>query len=81
MPALGVTLVFVLVSYLLEVVGFDLAVGGLDLRLLAVPLRADQAAADGQLHLFDVALLGGVLVVAVVYAWVVFPRRDIAAPS
>ena len=81
MPALGVTLTFVLVSYLLEVVGSmwpEVA------RLSDVSLFhyvRTKELLEGQLRLADVGILGGVLVVAVVYAWVVFPRRDIAAPS
>ncbi len=70
-----------LVSYLLEVVGsiWPSAAWISDYSLFHY-VRTKQLLA-GHLHLFDVSLLGGVLVVAIVYAWVVFPRRDIAAPS
>ncbi len=81
MPALGVTLVFVLVSYLLEVVGsiWPSAAWVSDFSLFHY-VRTKELL-EGHLRPFDVRLLAGVLVVAVVYAWVVFPRRDIAAPS
>ncbi len=81
MPALGVTLVIVLVSYLLEVVGsiWPSAAWISDYSLFHY-VRTKQLL-DGHLQLFDVGLLGGVLAAAVIYAWVVFPRRDIAAPS
>jgi ABC-2 type transport system permease protein len=81
MPALGVTLVLVLVSYLLEVVGsiWPSAAWVSDYSLFHY-VRTKQLL-DGQLHPFDVAVLGGVVAIAVIYAWIVFPRRDIAAPS
>jgi ABC-type transport system involved in multi-copper enzyme maturation permease subunit len=81
MPALGVTLVFVLVSYLLEVVGsmWPEVARISDLSLFHYVRTKDLL--EGRLQVADVGILGGVLVVAVVYAWVVFPRRDIAAPS
>ncbi len=81
MPALGVTLVFVLVSYILEVVGSmwpDVAPLS-DLSLFHY-VRTKELL-QGELRLTDVVVLGSVFAVAVVYAWIVFPRRDIAAPS
>ncbi len=81
MPALGVTLVFVLVSYLLEVVGsiWPSAAWISDYSLFHY-VRTKQLL-SGQLQPLDVGVLGGVLAIAVIYAWIVFPRRDIAAPS
>lgn len=81
MPALGVTLAFVLVSYLLEVVGsiWPAAAWVSDFSLFHY-VRTKELL-SGQLRLFDVGLLGGVLAIAVIYAWIAFPRRDIAAPS
>ena len=81
MPALGVTLVIVLVSYLLEVVGsiWPSAAWISDFSLFHY-VRTKELL-NGHLNLFDVGLLGGVLVVAFAYSWIVFPRRDIAAPS
>jgi ABC-2 type transport system permease protein len=81
MPALGVTLVVVLVSYVIEVVGsiWPSAAWVSDYSLFHY-VRTKELL-EGTLRLGDVALLGGVLVVAVAYTWIVFPRRDIAAPS
>ena len=81
MPALGVTLVFVLVSYLLEVVGsiWPSAAWVSDFSLFHY-VRTKELL-HGHLNAFDISLLGGVLVIAFAYSWVVFPRRDIAAPS
>ncbi len=81
MPALGVTLLILLVSYLFDVVASlwpdakDL--GGLSLFHY---VRTKELLA-GQLRLGDVLVIGGVGLVALVWAWVVFPRRDIGAPS
>jgi ABC-type transport system involved in multi-copper enzyme maturation permease subunit len=81
MPALGVTLVFMLVSYLLEVVGsiWPSAAWVSDYSLFHYVRTKDLL--QGHLHPFDVALLAGVLIISVAYSWIVFPRRDIAAPS
>ena len=81
MPALGVTLVFVLVSYLLEVVGsiWPSAAWVSDFSLFHYVRTKDLL--HGQLHVFDICLLGGVMLVAGAYSWIAFPRRDIAAPS
>ena len=81
MPALGVTLVFVLVSYLLEVVGSmwpDVARVS-DLSLFHY-VRTKEILL-GELRVTDVLVIGAVGVIALVWAWVVFPRRDIGAPS
>lgn len=81
MPALGLTLVFVLVSYLLEVVGslWPSQAWVADYSLFhyvrAKPLLM------GQLDPRDAGLLLVVIGIAVGYALVAFPRRDIAAPS
>lgn len=80
-PALGITLTIVLVSYLLEVVGSlwpDAA--WLQEYSLFHHLAARQVL-DGRLMPADVALFATVIAAAVAYAWVVFPRRDLAAPS
>jgi ABC-type transport system involved in multi-copper enzyme maturation permease subunit len=81
MPALGVTLTFVLISYLLEVVGsiWPSAAWISDFSLFHY-VRTKELL-DGQVRLSDVALLAVVLAGSVVYSWVAFPRRDIAAPS
>ncbi len=81
MPALGLTLVIVLVSYLLEVIGsiWPDAAWISDFSLFHY-VRTKELLA-GSVRWTDVGLLAGVLVLALGYSWVVFPRRDIAAPS
>ena len=81
MPALGVTLVFVLASYLLEVVGsiWPSAAWVSDFSLFHY-VRTKELL-DGHVRVFDVALLAAVLAISVAYSWIVFPRRDLVAPS
>lgn len=81
MPALGSVLVFVLGSYLFEVIASlwsDMRVLG-DLSLFHY-VRTKELL-DGQVRPTDVLVIGGVGAIALIWAWVVFPRRDIGAPS
>jgi ABC-2 type transport system permease protein len=81
MPALGLVLVFVLGSYLFEVIASlwtDMRALG-DLSLFHY-VRTKELL-EGQVRPTDVLVIGGVGAVALVWAWVVFPRRDIGAPS
>jgi ABC-type transport system involved in multi-copper enzyme maturation permease subunit len=80
-PALGVALAVVLVAYFLEAVG-SLWPDAAFLRDYSLfhylDARRDLTGLpDGQ----DFAILGAVIVVAVAYALIRFPRRDLAAPS
>jgi hypothetical protein len=80
-PALGVPLVFLLLNYLAD------AIGSLwpDVSWLRdwsmFHLVKAQAVLDGEVAWADLATLAAIGGLAVVYAWVVFPRRDLAAPS
>ncbi|MBA3959322.1 MAG: hypothetical protein H0X60_02850 [Chloroflexi bacterium] len=80
-PALGITLTIVLVSYLLEVIGslWPDAAWLQDYSLFHY--MAAKEVLDGRIAAGDLALLVMVIASAVAYAWVVFPRRDLAAPS
>ncbi len=80
-PALGVTLAILLVAYFFEILGSlwpDAAF--LQPYSLFHYLQTRDILLD-QADPFGFALLGSVIVVSVVYALLVFPRRDIAAPS
>jgi ABC-2 type transport system permease protein len=80
-PALGVALAFVLVSYFFEAIGslWPDAAFLRDYSLFHyVDARADLA---GTPDWSDFGILAAVIVVAVGYALVVFPRRDLAAPA
>lgn len=80
-PALGLSLAFVLVSYFLDVIG-QLWPDAAFLQPYSLFHYLDaRAALTGLPDPADFAVLGGVIAVAVAYALVVFPRRDLAAPS
>jgi ABC-2 type transport system permease protein len=80
-PALGVALAFVLVSYFFEAVG-SLWPDAAFLQDYSLFHYLDaQRALTGLPEARDFAILGAVVVIGVVYALVVFPRRDLAAPA
>lgn len=80
-PAIGVALAFVLVSYFLDVLG-DLWPDAAFLQPYSVFHYLDaRGALSGLPDPADYLVLAGVIVGAVAYALVVFPRRDLAAPS
>ncbi len=80
-PALGITLTIVLASYLIEVVGslWPDAAWLQDYSLFHHMAAAEVL--DGQMMAGDIALFATVIAAAVAYAWIIFPRRDLAAPS
>jgi ABC-2 type transport system permease protein len=80
MPALGVTLAIVLVSYLFEVIASlwqDMRFLG-DLSLFHY-VRTKELL-EGTFRPADALILATVGFIALAWAWIVFPRRDIAAP-
>jgi len=80
-PALGASLAFVLVSYFLDVLG-TLWPDAAWVEPYSVFHYLDpKAILAGLPDLSDLLVLGFVTVVAVAAALVVFPRRDLAAPS
>jgi ABC-type transport system involved in multi-copper enzyme maturation permease subunit len=80
-PALGLTLGTVIAMYVLEVLGsLWPAAEVLQPYSLFHYLKA-KAILTGLVALFDMALLSSVILIAMVWALVVFPRRDLAAPS
>jgi ABC-2 type transport system permease protein len=80
-PALGLTLGFVVVMYFLDVLG-SLWPDAQFLQPYSLfhYLKA-KAVLTGAIQLFDYAVLGAAIIMAIVWALVVFPRRDLAAPS
>jgi ABC-2 type transport system permease protein len=80
-PALGVAIGFVLVSYFFEAIG-SLWPDAAFLRDYSLFHYLDvQADLAGLPEWRDFAILAVVIVVAVAYALVIFPRRDLAAPA
>lgn len=80
-PALAVALAFVLVSYFLEAIG-SLWPDAEFLRDYSLFQYVDaRAVLTGLPEWRDFGILAAVIVLAVGYALVVFPRRDLAAPA
>lgn len=80
-PAASVTLAVVIVAYFLQIIGSLWPdAEWLQPYSLFHYLKAEEVLTNG-LPPFDVALLLTVTVLAVLYALIVFPRRDLAAPA
>jgi len=80
-PAAGVVLAVVLISYFLQILGSLWPdADWLQPYSLFHYLDASKVLTSG-LQVFDTALLATIAVIAVVYALIVFPRRDLAAPA
>jgi hypothetical protein len=80
-PALGITVAIVVVMYFLEVLGtFWPDAQGLQPYSLFHHYSAKQIL-EGTIDVADFVLLAAVAVVAIAWALIEFPRRDLAAPS
>jgi ABC-2 type transport system permease protein len=80
-PAIGLSLAFVLVSYFLDVIG-ELWPDAAFLQPYSLFHYLDaRAALAGLPDTANFVVLAGVIAAAVAYALIVFPRRDLAAPS
>jgi len=80
-PAIGLTLAFVLVSYFFEILGsLWTAVDWTQEYSLFHHFNATEIL-GGQLDPTDLLITGVAFVVPIVWALVVFPRRDLAAPA
>ena len=80
-PAIGVSLAVVLVSYFLDTIG-QLWPDAAFLQTYSLVHYLDaRAALAGLPDPADFAVLAAVIAIAVAYALVAFPRRDLAAPS
>lgn len=80
-PALGISLTVVLVSYFLDVIG-DLWPDAAFLQPFSLFHYFDaRGALTGLAEPSNFAVLAAIIAAAVAYALVVFPRRDLAAPS
>jgi hypothetical protein len=80
-PAAFITLTIVLVAYFLQVIGSLWPdAEWLQPYSLFYYLKAEEVLVNG-LPLVDVALLATVAALGIIYALIVFPRRDLAAPA
>jgi ABC-2 type transport system permease protein len=80
-PALGITVAILLVGYFFEILGSLWPDAAFLQQYSLFHYLQTRDILLGKGDPFGFALLGTVIVVSVVYALVVFPRRDIAAPS
>jgi beta-exotoxin I transport system permease protein len=80
-PALGITLAILLVSYFFEVLGSLWPDAEFLQPYSLFHYLQTRDILIGEPDPFGFALLGAVIVISIVYALIVFPRRDIAAPS
>ena len=80
-PAIGISLAVVLVSYFLDVIG-QLWPDAEPLQPFSLFHYLDPRSSLAGLPVWnDFAVLGGVILAAVAYALIAFPRRDLAAPT
>jgi beta-exotoxin I transport system permease protein len=80
-PAIGITVAFTVVSYVLEVLGtFWPDAQGLQPYSVFHHFNAKQVL-EGNVEAANFVILAAVATVAIGWALVVFPRRDLAAPS
>jgi len=80
-PALGITLALLLVGYFFEILGSLWPDAAFLQPYSLFHYLQTRDILVGEADAFGFLLLGAVIVVSVVYALIVFPRRDIAAPS
>jgi hypothetical protein len=80
-PALGVTLAILVVMYFFDVLGSLWPDAEFLQPLSLFHYLQAKAILSGTAAASNSVLLGSVIVAGVVYALVVFPRRDLAAPS
>ncbi|HEV8489285.1 MAG TPA: ABC transporter permease subunit [Candidatus Limnocylindrales bacterium] len=80
-PALGITLAILLVAYFFEILGTLWPDAAFLQPYSLFHYLQTRDILNGQADPFAFALLGTIIVVTIVYALIVFPRRDLAAPS
>jgi beta-exotoxin I transport system permease protein len=80
-PALGITLVVLLTAYFFQVLGSLWPDAQFLQPYSLFYYLQPQQILEGRLDPFHFVVLGTVTAIAIVYALVLFPRRDLAAPS
>ena len=80
-PALGLTLAIVVISYFIYVLGSLWPDAEVLQPYSVFDYLKSRDILNGIVDAFSFALLGGIAVIAIAIALVVFPRRDLAAPS
>ncbi len=80
-PALGLTMAYVLVNYFLEIFGSLLTDAAWTQKYSLFHHFQPGKILTGKADALDFIILAVAVVIPVVYALIVFPRRDLAAPS
>jgi hypothetical protein len=80
-PALGLTMAYLLINYFLEILGSLWRDVAWSQQYSLFHHFNPGNILTGKTDLFDFIVLVGAIVVPVAYALIVFPRRDLAAPS
>ena len=80
-PALGITMAYLLLNYFLEILGSLWRDVDWTQQYSLFHHFQPGNILTGTVDLFDFGLLAAAIVVPVAYALIVFPRRDLAAPS
>ena len=80
-PALGLTLAFLLVNYFLEILGSLWTDVAWSQEYSLFHHFQPTELLTGKADPIDFAILGAAVLVPVIYALIVFPRRDLAAPD
>jgi ABC-2 type transport system permease protein len=80
-PALGLALAYLLVNYFLEILGSLWTDVAWSQEYSLFHHFQPTQALTGKADPLDFAILGAAIVIPVIYALIVFPRRDLAAPD
>jgi ABC-2 type transport system permease protein len=80
-PALGIALAYLLVNYFLEILGSLWTDVAWSQQYSLFHYFQPTAALTGKADPLDFVILGAAVVVPAIYALIVFPRRDLAAPD
>jgi ABC-2 type transport system permease protein len=80
-PALGLSLAYLLLNYFFEILGSLWREAAWTQEFSLFHHFQPAEILDGSLDPLDLVIVGAAFVIPIVYALVVFPRRDLAAPS
>jgi ABC-2 type transport system permease protein len=80
-PALGLSLAYLLVNYFLEILGSLWTDVDWSQEYSLFHHFQPSEILTGQADPMDFVILGAAVLIPVAYAWIVFPRRDLAAPD
>jgi ABC-2 type transport system permease protein len=80
-PAIGLTLAYLILNYFFEILGSLWREAAWTQEFSLFHHFQPAEILDGNLDPFDLVIVGAAFVIPIVYALVVFPRRDLAAPT